>query len=244
MPTFDTPFIHHQDGNKSLYFSFDAMQSSMCQADPSALDVDYTRTMMGFLMFQRQPRHLAMIGLGGGSLLKFCYRHLPQTQLTAIEINPHVMALRHEFEIPDDPARITLVCGDGADFVRDSESEPDVLLVDGFDRKGQAQSLCTQAFYNDCFQALAPQGMMVANLNPEHPDHALFMGRIALAFNGQVLEVLSEEQSNSIVFARKGGALSVAHVRKNDCLKNADPALRAQLQREFARIAWVMTEVD
>ena len=53
MSTFDTPIVHDQDGSKSLYFSFDSTQSSMRSSDPSALDLDYTRTMMGFLMFQR-----------------------------------------------------------------------------------------------------------------------------------------------------------------------------------------------
>ena len=66
---------------------------------PSELAVNYTRTMMGFLLFNQHAVNIAMIGLGGGSLLKFCYLHLPTTHFTAIEINPDVIALRHEFEV-------------------------------------------------------------------------------------------------------------------------------------------------
>ena len=46
--------------------------------------------MMGFLLFKPEPGNIAMIGLGGGSLAKFCHRDLPRSRIQAIEINPHV----------------------------------------------------------------------------------------------------------------------------------------------------------
>lgn len=243
---FDAPFVFSANGSKSLYFTLDQLQSRMCSEQPTQLEVDYTRTMMGFLMFDSHPVNIAMIGLGGGSLLKFCYRHLPATRLTVIEINPHVIALRREFEVPEDEERVSVVCADGADFVRTLPSNPsrryDVLLVDGFDSQGQAASLCTQHFYDDCFQALSPEGIMVTNLHHDHPDHAVFTGRIKLAFDGNFLEVASKEKSNSILFARKGRRISVDELRENDSLQNFDQEVRAQLQREFSRISWDMTQ--
>jgi len=244
---FDSPFVFSADGHKSLYFTLDQLQSRMCSAHPDQLEVDYTRTMMGFLLFNSRPARIAMIGLGGGSLLKFCYRHLPNSQLTMVEINPKVIALRHEFEVPQDPQRIELVCADGADFVRDAAANNatgyDVLLVDGFDSEGLAPSLCSQRFYNDCYQALSPQGVMVANLHHDDPQHALFTARIRLAFDGNLLEVASQEKSNSILFARKGSPISIDDIRQSNPLKNFDPEVRTQLQREFARISWAATQV-
>ena len=243
---FDAPFVFSADGSKSLHFTLDQLQSRMCSARPTQLEVDYTRTMMGFLMFDRQLANIAMIGLGGGSLLKFCYRHLPETRLTVIEINPHVIALRREFEVPDDEKRIEIVCADGADFVRDAAWDTarryDVLLVDGFDSQGQARSLCTQRFYDDCFNALSPEGVMVVNLHHDHPDHPVFTGRIRLAFNGNLLEVASNEKSNSIVFARKGHRISVDELRQSNPLQNFGQEVRDQLTREFSRISWDMTQ--
>lgn len=244
---FDSPFVFSADGHKSLYFTLDQLQSRMCSAHPDQLEVDYTRTMMGFLLFNSRPARIAMIGLGGGSLLKFCYRHLPNSQLTMVEINPKVIALRHEFEVPQDAQRIELVCADGADFVRDAAANNpigcDVLLVDGFDSEGLAPSLCSQRFYNDCYQALSPQGVMVANLHHDDPKHALFTARIGLAFDGNLLEVASQEKSNSILFARKGSPISIDDIRQSNPLKNFDQEVRTQLQREFARISWAATQV-
>ncbi|NDP37746.1 MAG: transferase [Rhodoferax sp.] len=243
----DAPFIFSADGHKSLYFTLDQLQSRMCSAHPNQLEVDYTRTMMGFLLLNSRPARIAMIGLGGGSLLKFCYRHLPNAHLTMVEINPQVIALRHEFEVPEDAQRIELVCADGADFVRDAAANNsigyDVLLVDGFDSAGLAPSLCSQRFYNDCYQALSPQGVMVANLHHDDPQHALFTARIRLAFDGNLLEVASQKKSNSILFARKGQLISIDEIRQSNPLKNFDQDVRAQLQREFARISWAATQV-
>jgi spermidine synthase len=243
---FDAPFVFSAEGSKSLYFSFDALQSRMSSAHPEQLDMDYTRTMMGFLIFDSSPVNIAMIGLGGGSLLKFCYRHLPEALLTVIEINPHVIALRKEFAVPEDETRIAIVCADGADFVRTlpsrTSSRYEVLLVDGFDSQGLPASLCSQRFYDDCFQALSAQGVMVVNLHHDHPDHALFTRRVKQAFDGNFLEVASKEKSNSILFARKGRRISIDELRQSDPLANFDPEVRAQLQAEFSRITWDMTE--
>src|SRR5512146_1660508 len=96
------PFVHEGSNRKGLYFSISEIQSRMDLRDPFALDLEYTRTMMGFLLFRPDPRQIAMIGLGGGSLAKFCHRHLPAARLQVVEINPHVIALRDEFHVPPD----------------------------------------------------------------------------------------------------------------------------------------------
>lgn len=242
----DEPFVFSAAGHTSLYFTLDQLQSRMCRALPTQLDVAYTRTMMGFLLFDSHPRHIAMIGLGGGSLLKFCYRHLPDANLTVIEINPKVIALRQQFEIPEDDRRLRTVCADGADFMRAAALNPsaryDLVLVDGFDSQGQAPSLCTQRFYDDCFEALAPQGLMIANLHHDDLNHTVFTGRIRLAFDGNQFEIASQEKSNSVIFARKGQRISIDQLRQASPLKTFSPAVRAQLTREFARVTWLMTE--
>jgi len=239
--------VSEEDGVRSLHLGGDAIQSSIRLARPDELALDYTRAMMAFLLFRPLPREVLMIGLGGGSMARYIHQRMPGTRTTVVEINPKVIALRHEFEVPEDAQRIELVCADGADFVRDAAANSpigyDVLLVDGFDSEGLAPSLCSQRFYNDCYHALSLQGVMVANLHHDDPKHALFTARIRLAFDGNLLEVASQEKSNSILFARKGSPISIDDIRQSNPLKNFDPEVRTQLQREFARISWAATQV-
>ncbi len=104
--TYDKPFLVEDGKHRAMCFTIDgSVQSEMLLDDPHALVNDYTRKMMGFLLFCPEPRRVLMIGLGGGSLVKFCNRHLPTTHVTVVEIDANVIALRSHFEIPPDGDR-------------------------------------------------------------------------------------------------------------------------------------------
>jgi hypothetical protein len=149
------PRIYDDGDSVTLQFQIGEIQSQMLVNDPYYLVLSYTRAMMAFLLFNREPKHIAVIGLGGGSIPKWCYRHLPATDITVVEINPDVIALREQFHIPTDDDRFRVICGDGADYVAETSDSPEALLVDGFDVLGQPPQLCSQQFYDDCYHALA-----------------------------------------------------------------------------------------
>lgn len=231
------PFVYESLNSKALHFSINEIQSRMQIKDPHALDLEYTRTMMGFLLFNPAPRSIAMIGLGGGSLAKFCFRYLPRTRIQVVEINPHVIALREEFHVPPDDDRFTVMRGDGAQFVRLRASRPDVLMVDGFDVYGLPSRLCSQRFYDDCVEMLQPGGIMVVNLHYGHASYESHLDRIRRSFNNAVLVVNDDSMSNSIVFACKGYALEQIRPGAMRRPKNFDPAAANQLLAAFALIA-------
>jgi spermidine synthase len=231
------PFVHESLTTKALHFSISEIQSRMKLDDPCALDIEYTRTMMGFLLFQPDPRHIAMIGLGGGSLAKFCHRHLPAARIQVVEINPHVIALRDTFHVPPDGDRFGVVQGDGAHFVRYRATRTDVLVIDGFDSSGQPARLCSQRFYDDCHEMLLPGGVLVVNLHSGHRQHASFVERIRRSFGGSILVVDDGESSNTIVFACKGHALDAARPGVIRRPAGLDSAGAAQLQAAFALVS-------
>jgi spermidine synthase len=198
------PLLYEEDDTLSLHFGFPTIQSSMLRADPERLILDYTRTMMGFLLFNPRPQRIAMIGLGGGSLAKYCCRNLPESDFTAIELSPEVIALRSDFGIPDDNPNFRIVCADGADYVDGANDAFDVLLVDGFDQLGQPRQLCSTAFYDACRSALRDEGLLVVNLCADDTGYGSYVGRISTAFDTNIVVVEADEGENKIVFARKG----------------------------------------
>lgn len=203
------PVLYKKRKTLSLLFDVCALQSEMSIDSPDDLVLEYTQTMMGFLLFKPEPRNIGMIGLGGGSLAKFCYRFLRNASVEVAEIDPQVIALRHAFHIPDDDARLNIRCMDGADFVRDAEDRFDVLMVDGFDKRGQPPQLCSQHFYDDCYNALAQDGIMVVNLLADIPDTGIYIERIRVAFQGNIVVINALDSLNKIVFACRGDALNV-----------------------------------
>jgi len=211
------PYLVERDGMLTLQFDALSLQSEMSIDAPDELVFSYTRTMMSFLLIEPNPRNIAMIGLGGGSLAKYCYRYLPQTTIEVVEINPDVIALRNEFAIPADDARFRVVLGDGAQFIREHELPIDVLMVDGFDATGLPDALCSQAFYDDCFAALSDGGIMVANLWGNDKIYDVLLDRIQTSFGTLPLVVRAEDSPNKIVFATKRGesAFSAARLQRH-----------------------------
>ena len=108
------PYILETESERRLHFSQCNVQSVMSLDEPHALVSAYTRKMMGFMLFKPAPKSIVMVGLGGGSLAKFCYRYLPKTQITVVEIDERVIELRDEFCVPADDHRFRIVCDDGA----------------------------------------------------------------------------------------------------------------------------------
>src|SRR6185436_1620162 len=108
--------VSESRGVRTLHVGGEAIQSSMRLEDPYALALDYTRCMMGFLLFHPEPREALMIGLGGGSLAKFFHRNFKKTAVRVVELDERVVvAARTHFALPPDDARLRVEIADGAE---------------------------------------------------------------------------------------------------------------------------------
>lgn len=193
------PIVAEMDGLVSLSFDDEDVQSCMLATAPDALALGYTRTMMGFALLHAEPSDIGMIGLGGGSLVKYCYRHLPDARLTVAEINPDVIALRDRFHVPPDDDRLTVLCMDGACFVSDPAYRFDVLLVDGFDAGGLPAALGSRAFYRHCRDRLREHGVFAANLLTDDPRLGDYLAGFRAAFGASVAIAPAEDSANNII---------------------------------------------
>lgn len=202
--------LHQNSQTLSLSFESSLIQSCMRLADPDELVLDYTRAMMGFLLFNPAPRSVLMIGLGGGALHKYIHKHLPETDLTTVEINPGVIELRQVFCIPPDDERSRIVCADGAAFLAKPAHQFDVILVDGFNAAGLPDALCSPGFYRRVKAALAPQGLMVANVQADTAQTREIHKRVGRVFEGAMLSFESDEGGNDIVLAGQREAFTQA----------------------------------
>ena len=231
------PYVREELATRSLHFSMAAIQSRMHLLRPDALELEYTRLAMGWLMLRPAAERLAMIGLGGGSIAKFCHRHLPQTAMVVVEIDPRVIALREAFQVPADDTRLRVIEGDGAQFIAQTDERFDVLMVDAFDADGMPAAFGAQRFYDDCLDVLTADGLFVVNLHAGHPQHLLYVERIARSFGQRLLRVEDRGGSNSVVFAAKGDAIARAGSAALRRPAGLAEAPWQELRSAFARIA-------
>lgn len=197
------PFIVDSPRRRYLHFDLDAVQSVMDLAHPERLCLAYTRKMMAFLLFNRLPKRVLLLGLGGGSLAKFCYRHLPQSAITAIEKNTDVLQLREEFYVPPDDDRFRVILADAAEYVAQLPPCKDVILADACDHAGIAPQMDTKAFYAHAFRCLAPGGVFVANLCGDRGSRGAHFLRIRQVFGERWLALPVHPDGNIVVLGFK-----------------------------------------
>lgn len=194
--------ISESIGIRSLHFGTPAVQSAMRLSDPYFLELAYTRAMMAFLLFKPAPENMLMVGLGGGSLAKFCHRQLPQTDLTVVEISQKVTNLaRSMFYLPEDDERFRVLHADGAEFMQKNEDGYDVIMLDAYGAHAQPEALTRAEFYAQTRNSLAGDGILVVNLWGSDSRFESYLARIEQAFDSMVLCLPAEKKSNVIVFA-------------------------------------------
>lgn len=200
------PLVREDERKKLMRFDARYLQSAMYKHAPFDLALSYTRTVMGFLLLQPEPRDILILGLGGGSLSKFCFRYLPHARVTTVEIDAGVIALREEFEIPPDDQRFRIVHMDGAKFIESCEGQGfDVIVLDAYDRDGLPDSLSSQDFYDRCAMIVRDGGVIVANYLENDRRHALYCGRLSRACDDRLVRIQADRGSNRIVYGLIGG---------------------------------------
>jgi spermidine synthase len=201
--TYDRPFVVDNGARRFLHFDFAAIQSAMELSNPVRLALAYTRKMMAFLLFNHAPERILLLGLGGGSLAKFCYANLPAATLTAVEVNQDVIALRDEFGVPADDDRFRVVNADGAAYISALAQRKDVILADACDRTGVAMQLGSVEFYRNARRCLSTGGVFVANICGDRKSVAARLGNLREAFEDELLSLQVQTNGNLIAFGFK-----------------------------------------
>jgi spermidine synthase len=231
--SYDKPFVVDNGRRRFLHFDFNAIQSAMEMRDPQELALPYTRKMMAFLLFNRSPKRILLLGLGGGSLAKFCYGKLPTASLTAVEVSRDVISLRDEFGIPKDDHRFRVVNSNGAAYISVATQPKDVILADAFDRKGIAAELDSVDFYRKARNRLSAGGVFVANICGDKPSITAHLASIHDGFDGEVLSLQVRKDGNVIAFGFKDHRPDFACKE----IETAARKLKRQLRLDFPGFA-------
>lgn len=195
------PFVIDDGKTRRLHFSLRLVQSEMRLEAPDELAIAYTRAMLGGLLFMPNPKHVLIVGLGGGSLTKYCYRRLPRARITTVELMEGVIACRDWFRLPPDDARLTIVQADAAEYFAGEGEGADLILLDAYDEEGLAPRLCSSAFYSDVMARLKPRGILAVNISGQGLVADTHLELIDEVFGGRVVTVEVMADGNRIAFA-------------------------------------------
>ncbi len=229
--------VSEQAGVRYLHFGSECIQGAMRLSRPNALELAYTRDFMAALLLRPEAKRFLLIGLGAGSIAKFIYHHIPDSDLTVVEINPNVLHVAREFFIlPQDDKRLQIVIDDGALYIQKTLAQFDIIFVDGFDRHARVGALDTKAFYQACRAHLSDNGLMAVNLFGRTLRFEASVKRIAETFDDRIVVLPPSAGGNVIAFSISGREDSVTVAD----LKNRAQSLRALTGLNLANLVQLM----
>lgn len=112
-------------------------------------------------------KNILVIGGGDGGTVREILRHDSVEKVTMVEIDGEVIKACKE-HLPSiasafDHPKLNLIVGDGIAYAKEAAKESyDLIIVDGSDPVGPAEGLFSVEFYQNCYNALKPGGILVA----------------------------------------------------------------------------------
>ncbi len=200
-----TLHVFEYQGVRYLTFGEGGEQSAINLNQPHTPLYEYTQAMLLALIFCPQPRHITLLGLGGGSLATTLLHQLPDSTVTAVELRRKVVDTAQQwFYLPDNP-RLTIEIADAADFMMRTEQTCDLLFADIYLDEGMQQVQLCPDMLADCERILNDDGLLVLNLWDEGQGyHPLALERLSKHFEGHFL-ACPIEGGNLVLFASKRG---------------------------------------
>ncbi len=212
-PEYDDPIISESSGVRYLHFNSEWIQGAMRVSRPERLEFEYTQQMMAWLLFLAPPadRDIGILGLGAGSLTRFCQHHFANA-LTTVEWNPQVTALCESAFALRQTAQSQVVHEDAHDWVQDpaNHNRFGVLMVDLYDYTAQGPVCSSPEFYRGCRQICCDLGVVTINLFGHHGSFRKNLRNIRRAFDDRLILFPETMDGNRIVIAFSGPPLTVS----------------------------------
>ncbi len=206
------PEVNFSDEGPIRHLHLDSIwiQGSMLVDAPNVLVHEYIQRMMAWLLFvdpASVPKRQALqLGLGAGSLTKFCNR-VVSMKTTAIELNPQVLAAcRGWFHLPQDNNRLKVVLADAEQEIKQPQwlGTVDALQVDLYDQEAAGPVLDSAEFYADCRKTLTEDGCMTVNLFGRSSSFQRSVDNMAAAFGSEALWAFkATREGNTVVLAQR-----------------------------------------
>lgn len=209
----DEPTVSEASGIRYLHFGTEWVQGAMRLRRPNDLVLAYTQQMMAWLLLVEPGADddIGIMGLGAGSLLRYCLRNTA-ARVATVEWNPMVTAIcRSHFRLPESPRSEIDHC-DAADWVTETRNigRFSALMVDLYDASAQGPVRGSPEFYRDCARALAEPGVITVNLFGEHASFAPNLEGLRAAFPDGLLVLPEIDAGNRIAIGVKGDLLNLS----------------------------------
>jgi spermidine synthase len=166
----------------------EAIQSGIDVREPDRLYYGYSEAMFVTHAVVPKVERVLIVGLGGGSMVRFLRRHFPEGEVDAVEIDPEVIRMAEKWFGVRPGARTRIIEADGIEFMARSQERWDVIYMDVFwaadakrtDASGIPTRFKTLGFLRSLIPRLRPGGVVALNLHHKSsfPKHMALLREV------------------------------------------------------------------
>ncbi len=231
------PIHVYQDADRrTLAFGNRVEQSCVRLNDPARLEYVYTQAMALSLLFNHAER-IAVLGVGGGALVRAIRQQLPGAIIHAVEQRAEVVRLAREYFCLEDAPQIHWHLGDAVDFMANSDRRFDLQFTDLYLAEGMDGRQAGSRFLRDCRECLTSNGLLVVNLwGSDYESTRRASEHLREVFEQQVL-FLNVQGGNLIAYAFTDGIPGLNRKPWFDVAQQLGMAMRIPLHK-LARNLW------
>jgi len=210
-------------GNIITLWSGANKQTEIDASNPLCTRLEYSRNFFLSLAFHPDPRSILALGLGGGAIPALLHSILEKAVIDVVEIDPEMPVIAKKYFYFSISERLRLFINDAFFFIRDTDKNYDIVLMDAYIENQIPETVDCTAFFAEAARVLAPGGIFVANLMTVHKEHfENIIERMSGIFNN-ISMLPGIRSTNSLVFASRDRILSAKMQRKTKALMKKIP---------------------
>ena len=197
--------IELQQKMRSLHFGNKTQQAAMFFYNPNLLVHKYTQAMLTPLCW-RLPENVLVLGVGGGSIVKYLLHFLPHVKIDAVELRVEVARVAREyFQLPAGSARLHMHYTSAAEFLAnvDESKSYELIIVDLFlTTRGEDVSVGLGEQVSSLQKQLSENGALCINIIGDNHQQFPDIAELSNVFRGN-LYAMAVDKSNIVLLASR-----------------------------------------
>ncbi|MFT7185818.1 MAG: spermidine synthase [Pseudohongiellaceae bacterium] len=191
-----------QRHERLLSFDNHYEQSRIDKNRPTMLVHDYTRAMLlGLALIQ--PKHITLLGLGGGCLVRALHSLLDEVKIEIVELRQAVVDVAQSyFDLPE-TTQISITVADAKEYsIAQKSASTDIIFADMYQAYEMSPLQIQEEFIYQCHRILSTDGWLVINYHDLPKAESPLISCLNALFE-EVLVCPVPEDGNFILFAGK-----------------------------------------
>lgn len=194
----------------------DALQSKLNLKDPDT-SFGYQELLKTLYAYVPNPKKILVLGSGGGDFTRFARRNFKKVETINVDIDPETIKIGQKYFGMENSEKHSLVSEDARIFLRRSNANFNIIVIDVFTSSTIPHHLVTKEFFELVHSKLSMNSCIAMNLHKKYKSYPSIIKTIGAVFKYIHIYSIDEKDksTNAIAIACNRQELDELELNKN-----------------------------